>query len=110
VRTKAGRVYVGAKLREIGAVFGGETTGHLFFTENFDADSGLIAALVVIQALSESGKKLSELVDEYRRYIMPPEINFEAADKDKVFTLLSNQYSSYPQDTLDGLTVEADTF
>ena len=76
VRTKAGRVYIGAKLREIQAPFGGETTGHFFFTENYDADSGLITALVAMQAISDSGKKLSELVDEYHRYAMGPEINF----------------------------------
>ncbi len=107
VRTKAGRVYIGAKLREISGIFGGETTGHLFFTENYDADSGLIAALVVIQALSESGKKLSELVDEYRRYVMPAEINFEVDNKDGVFAMLSEHYSELEQDILDGLTVEA---
>ncbi len=110
VRTKAGRVYIGAKVREVGATFGGETTGHLFFKTNYDADSGLIAALHVIEALSQSGKKLSQLVDEYRRYIMPAEINFETTEKDSVFTELRQHYAKYDQDELDGLTVEADDF
>jgi phosphomannomutase len=105
VRTKAGRVYIGAKLREIGAPFGGETTGHLFFADNYDADSGLIAALFVIQAVAKSGKKLSELVDEYRRYIMPQEINFEVADKQRAFEQLKQLFASAEQDELDGLTV-----
>lgn len=106
VRTKAGRVYIGALVRELGAKFGGETTGHLFFADNYDADSGLIAALVVVQALSESGKKLSELIDEYRRYVLPNEMNFTVSDKDAVFTKLREQFKDQHQDELDGLTVE----
>jgi phosphomannomutase len=110
VRTKAGRVYIGALVREIGSTFGGETTGHLFFADNYDADSGLIAALFVIQAISESGKTLSELVDEYRHYVMPPEINFETSAKDSILNDLKVHYADYSQDELDGLTVEAETF
>lgn len=105
VRTKAGRVYIGALVRERGAEFGGETTGHLFFKGNYDADSGLIAALVVIQSVAQSGKKLSELIDEYRRYVMPAEINFEVNDKQRVFDILKAVYTGEDQDELDGLTV-----
>jgi phosphomannomutase len=105
LRTKAGRVYIGAKVREVGAQFGGETTGHLFFADNFDADSGLIAALMAVQALAESGKKLSELVDEYHRYVMPEEMNFEVNDKEQVFKELKHIFASGQQDELDGLTV-----
>lgn len=105
VRTKAGRVYIGAKLREIRAPFGGETTGHFFFTENFDADSGLITALVAMQAISDSGKKLSQLVDEYHRYAMGPEINFEVQDVQVVFARLREACSDAELDELDGLTI-----
>lgn len=105
VRTKAGRVYIGAKLREVGAPFGGETTGHFFFTENFDADSGLITALVAMQAVSDSGKRLSELVDEYHLYAMGPEQNFEVADPQTVFMNLREAFKDGQQDELDGLTV-----
>lgn len=105
VRTKAGRVNIGAVLRERGAPFGGETTGHFFFKENFDADSGLLTALVAMQALSETGKKLSELVDEYRRYAIIPETNFEAHDKDAIFSELKEQFKDADQDELDGLTI-----
>lgn len=110
IRTRAGRVYIGALVREIGAKFGGETTGHLFFANNYDADSGLIAALYVIEAIADSGQRLSELVDEYRKYVMPPEINFEVENKDAVFEALRQKYALHSQDELDGLTVEADDF
>ena len=105
VRTKAGRTYIGAKLREVGAPFGGETTGHFFFKENYDADSGLITALVAMQALSDSGKKLSELVDEYHTYAMGPELNFEVTSTADVFARLKAQFADGEQDQLDGLTV-----
>lgn len=106
VRTKAGRVYIGAKLREVGAPFGGETTGHFFFTENFDADSGLITALVAMQALTDSGKRLSELVDEYHLYAMGPEVNFEVGGTAAVFERLRREFADGEQDELDGLTVQ----
>lgn len=110
-RTKAGRVNIGAVLRERGAIFGGETTGHLFFTENYDADSGLIAALVTMQAISNSGKKLSELVDEYRKYAMIPEKNFKTSlEKETVFESLQAVFNDGEHDLLDGLTVSYPDF
>jgi phosphomannomutase len=105
VRTKAGRVNIGALMRDCGAAFGGETTGHMFFKENYEADSGLITMLVTIQALSNSGKKLSELVDEYRRYAMIPETNLEVSDAVGAFARLKQAFQDGEQDELDGLTV-----
>ncbi len=106
-RTKAGRVVIGTVMRERRAPFGGETTGHLFFKENYYADSGLIGALVAMQAISDSGKKLSKLVDEYRRYQMITETNFEVTDKKAVLQKIKNQFSNGQQDELDGLTVNS---
>lgn len=105
-RTKAGRVSIGKVMRDRDAPFGGETTGHLFFKENYFADSGLIGALMVIVALQESGKKLSELIDQYRSYVMIPETNFRVSDANKVIKTLGTKFSDGEQDTLDGLTVE----
>lgn len=105
IRTKAGRVVIGTIMREHQAAFGGETTGHLFFVENYYADSGLIAALVAMQAISNSGKKLSELIDEYRRYAMIPETNFEVADKAGTLERLKQVFADGEQDELDGLSV-----
>lgn len=104
-RTKAGRVSIGTVMREDGAPFGGETTGHLFFKENYYADSGMIAALAAVVALNESGKKLSELVDEYHRYANVPEQNFQVADAAVVMAALREKFADGEQDELDGLTV-----
>lgn len=106
VRSKAGRVNVGSLQRIISGVFGGETTGHFFYKENYDADSGLIVALTAMQALTNSGKKLSELVDEYRLYAMIPEKNFETSrPKEDIFKSLEGEFSEGRVDYLDGLTI-----
>ncbi len=110
IRSKAGRVNVGSLMRQVGGVFGGETTGHFFYKENYDADSGLIVALTAMQAITNSGKKLSELVDEYRRYAMIPEKNFDTTNKDSVLKNLMQEYTSGEQDMLDGLTVNYPDF
>lgn len=106
IRTKAGRVNIGSHMRKVGAPFGGETTGHIFFKENYDADSGLITALVAMQALSDSNQKMSALIDSYRKYPMIPELNIETKqDKEAIFKRLSDAFSEGKQDRLDGLTV-----
>jgi phosphomannomutase len=109
VRTKAGRIEIGRVVRELGSPFGAETTGHFFYGQNYDVDAALITALVAMQALSDalgdSGKKLSELVDEYRRYAIISETNFEVADKPAAFARLRADFADGRQDELDGLTV-----
>lgn len=109
IRTKAGRVVIGTVMRERHAPFGGETTGHLFFKENYYADSGLIGALAAMQAITNSKKKLSELVDEYRRYLMIAETNFEVEDKESALARLKQRFANGNQDELDGLTVNYPT-
>jgi len=104
-RVKAGRIAIGARLREIGAPFGGETTGHFFFKENYAADAGMITALVAIQAISDSDKKLSELADEYRRYQMSPEISFETDQPQETLGRVAKAFKDGEQDWVDGITV-----
>jgi len=107
VRTKAGRTNIGPAMREHGALFGGETTGHMFFRDNYSVDSGLITALVIMQAISDDGRKLSEIVDAYHLYPMIPETNFEvAADrKDAILEQIRRDFSDGQIDELDGVTV-----
>lgn len=105
-RTKVGHSFIKADMRHYDAVFAGEHSGHYYFKDNFYADSGLIAALVVIQVLAESKLTLSELAAKYREgYVAIPETNFEVADKDAVLARLRQVFSDGTQDELDGLTV-----
>jgi len=108
IRTKAGRTNIGPVMREHNALFGGETTGHMFFHDNYYADSGLITALVIMQAISDDGRKLSEIVDAYHLYPMIPETNFEvAADrKEAILERIKQEFSDGKIDELDGVTVD----
>jgi phosphomannomutase len=88
------------------AIFGGEHSGHYYFRENYRADSGCIAALVVLEVLSQAGRPLSELRTEFERYSDSGEINVAATDPDAVIGRVAEHYSGARQDRLDGLTVD----
>ena len=62
VRTKVGHSFIKQVMAETGAVFGGEHSGHYYFRDNYRADSGIIAAMLVLELLSVTGKPLSELL------------------------------------------------
>ena len=80
VRTRVGHSLIKAVMAETGAAFGGEHSGHYYFRDNFRADSGIIAALVVLDALSRRGVSLSELRKPYERYADSGEINTKVGD------------------------------
>jgi phosphomannomutase len=105
VRTKVGHSYIKAEMREHDAVFGGEHSSHYYFRDNWSADSGLLAAMIATEVLAKSGKKLSELVAEYKKYISIPETNFEVPDKEAVIARVKEAFADGEQDGLDGLTV-----
>lgn len=105
-RTKVGHSFIKSDMRTHNAIFAGEHSGHYYFKDNFMADSGLIAAIVALAVLSKSGKKLSELANEFRTYEQIPETNFEVTDKE---TILKNIAAAFPDTTpewLDGLTLK----
>ncbi|MFT7664479.1 MAG: phosphomannomutase, partial [Planctomycetota bacterium] len=108
IRDRVGHSFIKATMREKGAVFGGELSGHFYFADNFTCDSGVIAMVSVLSLLSRPenrGKKFSEMVSGLRRYHSTGEINFEVADKDAMIALLKERYSAGEQDELDGITV-----
>lgn len=105
IRIKAGRIDIGKTMRERQSPFGGETTGHMFFRDNYFADSALVAVLVMMEEISRSGKKLSELVNEARRYATMPEKNFEVADKEGTLRRIAEAFKDGEQDWIDGISV-----
>jgi phosphomannomutase len=105
IRTKVGHSYIKADMRKYGAVFAGEHAGHYFFRDNWCADSGLIAVICAIAALSESGLKLSELAAKYDKYAVSGELNFTVEDKAAKIAEFKAAYADGQQDELDGLTV-----
>jgi phosphomannomutase len=90
------------------APFGGEASGHFYFRDNWYADSGLIAAVIGIYVATLSGKKLSELREQYTHYASLPETNFVVEDKESALDRLLKAYGSHETSNLDGLTVIID--
>ncbi|MHB1853569.1 MAG: phosphohexomutase domain-containing protein [Acidimicrobiales bacterium] len=108
VRTRVGHSFIKARMAETGAVFGGEHSGHYYFRDNYRADSGLIAALVVLGMMSESAQPLSVLRRPLERYADSGEINTEVADTAAVIQRVEDIYAGRGAqiDRLDGLTVD----
>jgi phosphomannomutase len=106
IRTKVGHSYIKQVMLDTGAVFGGEHSAHYYFARNYRADSGLIASLLVIDELSRTGLDLSVLRKPFERYAASGEINTHVDDVAAVLDDISEEFSTFSQDRLDGLTVD----
>ena len=108
VRTRVGHSYIKAQMAEHSALFGGEHSAHYYFSEFFNADSGLVAALHVLAALAEQDAPLSELMAQYERYTASGEINSEVADQAAATQRVVDAFAERAEsvDTLDGVTVQ----
>ena len=108
VRTRVGHSYIKATMAETDAIFGGEHSGHFYFRDFWRADSGMLAALHTLAALSETDRPLSELLADFDRYPLSGEINSEVADPAAVTEAVAATYAGQDGvtlDRLDGLTV-----
>jgi phosphomannomutase len=111
IRTKVGHSYIKQVMADTGAIFGGEHSGHYYFRDNYRADSGIIAAMVVLELLSVTGKPLSELLQPYQRYSDSGEINTVVDDPPGAVELMAAEVEAAGgargvADRLDGLTVD----
>lgn len=106
VRTRVGHSFIKQVMRETGAAFGGEHSGHYYFRDNFGADSGLIAALVVLEALGSHPAGLSDLVSTLDRYAASGEINITVNDTAVVIEKVAGAFAGAALDRMDGLTVD----
>lgn len=106
VRTRVGHSFVKQVMAETGAAFGGEHSGHYYFRDNYCADSGVIAAVVVLEQLSQSGARLSEVLAPFRRYHASGEINSVVVDQAARIEDIAGAFVAGRQDRTDGLTVE----
>ncbi len=106
VRTRVGHSFIKQVMAETGAIFGGEHSAHYYFRDNWRADSGSVAALVVLEQLSRSDQPLSELRLPFERYADSGEINTRVDDSAAVIERVSTHYGDADQDRLDGLTVD----
>jgi phosphomannomutase len=106
VRTRVGHSFIKAVMAERDAVFGGEHSGHFYFRDFWNADSGMLAALHTLAALGGQPGPLSSLLSSYDRYVPSGEINSRVADATGKLQQLKEAYADQEQDELDGLTVE----
>jgi len=111
IRTKVGHSYIKQVMAETGAIFGGEHSGHYYFRDNYRADSGIIAAMVVLELLSVTGSPLSELLQPYQRYADSGEINTVVDDPAGAVAAMAAHVEEAggalgTTDHLDGLTVD----
>jgi phosphomannomutase len=105
VRSRVGHSFIKALMRRHDAVFGGEHSGHFYFRDNWYADSGIIAALTVIELLSREGVSMSEALKPLDPYVRSGEINREVGDQQAVLRRIENHFTDADIDHLDGMTV-----
>ena len=80
--SRVGHAFFKIRMRETGAVFGGEVSGHYYFRHFYCADSGTMPALLMLELVSREGRSLSDLMEEFRsKYFISGEINSEVADQ-----------------------------
>jgi phosphomannomutase len=106
---RVGHAFFKTRMRDTGAAFGGEVSGHYYFRDFYCADSGTIPALLILELLSVEGKKLSELLEPLRsRYFISGEINTEVEDQEAKMRELVERYSDGEIGRLDGVSVDYD--
>jgi len=106
---RVGHAFFKTRMRELGAAFGGEVSGHYYFHDFYCADSGTIPALLILELLSVEGKKLSELLEPLRsRYFISGEINSEVEDQEAKMKELEERYWDARVSSLDGISIDYD--
>jgi phosphomannomutase len=106
VPTRVGHSFIKAEMAAHDAVFGGEHSGHFYFRDFWNADSGMLAALHTLAALGGQPGPLSALLSDYDRYAASGEINSTVADPLAALGEVRAAYAGHPVDETDGLTVD----
>jgi len=112
-RSKVGHSNIKAQMAETGAIFGGEHSGHFYFKDFWNADSGMLAALYAISALGNSatGTTFSSLMRKYRKYRNSGEINSKVSDVHSALKRIEQTFGTQGEiDRLDGLTITSQSW
>ena len=108
IRERVGHSFIKQTMAETGAVFGGEHSGHYYFRDNYRADSGLIAAMFILEIVSREERPLSQILMPFKRYFSSGEINSRVEDIPAKLEEVSALYAHGREDRLDGITIEFD--
>ena len=108
VRSRVGHSYIKGLMADTGAIFGGEHSAHYYFRDFWGADSGMLAALHVLAALSEQNRPLSDLMADYQRYEASGELNYTVTDAEACIDDVLSSFVArvHSIDHLDGVTVD----
>jgi phosphomannomutase len=106
VRTRVGHSFIKQRMAETDAIYAVEHSGHFYFRDNYRADSGVIAALVLLEAVAAAGRPLSEVVAPYDRYANSGELSVTVADGGATLRRVAEAFEDRGElDHEDGLTV-----
>jgi len=109
LRSRVGHSFIKGTMAESGAIFGGEHSGHYYFADNYRADSGIIATMVILGVLCENDIAMAQLRKPFERYAASGEINTEVDDPKATMAAIEPVLADLPGatvDKLDGLTVD----
>jgi phosphomannomutase len=107
LKNRVGHAFFKTRMHATGAVFGGEVSGHYYFHDFYNADSGTIPALLILELLSLKGKRMCELLAPLReRYFISGEINSEVADQEAKMREIEERYSDGKIEKLDGVSID----
>lgn len=102
-----GHSYIKQKMREVDAVFAGESSGHTYYRDFWYADCGMIPPMQMLAYLSDTNKKLSEAVAPVmHKYIISVETNTEIDDKEGKMNEIAEHYNDATISRLDGVAIE----
>jgi phosphomannomutase len=105
--SRVGHAFFKARMREEKAAFGGEVSGHYYFRDFWNADSGTIPALLMLELISRDGRTIGELMAEFRaKYFISGEINSEVDDQAAKLDLIRERYGDGEIAELDGVSVD----
>jgi phosphomannomutase len=106
---RVGHAFFKTRMRDEGAAFGGEVSGHYYFRDFYCADSGVLPALLILELLSKGDRTLAELLADLRsKYFISGEINSEVADQDAKMREIADRYGDGEVSWLDGVSVDYD--
>jgi phosphomannomutase len=110
---KVGHAFAKTKLRDLGAIFGGELAGHYYFRDFYNCDSGFLASLIVLQVVSElkkQGISIGSFIDSVIAYANSGEMNFKLENKDDAMAALHARFVEHDKPTkvmdFDGYRIE----
>ena len=105
VECMVGHANIKKQMREENAVMAGELSGHYYFRENSNAEASTLAVIFIMNRMAKTGKKLSELVAEVKKYYHSGEINSTVADAPSIMEKLKEKYKDGTFSELDGIKI-----